>query len=81
MAVHSHRVEAGDVRLPSHAEWLDEFRSEVLAFPYGRHDDQVDALAQLLAWLESQANNLPLIGAGPMIFSDGVWRGGIKFGE
>ena len=40
---------AGSVRVPRRAGWLDEFAAELLAFP-GRHDDQVDALAQGLAW-------------------------------
>jgi len=39
----------GSVRLPRRASWLEEFTAEVLSFP-GRHDDQVDALAQGLAW-------------------------------
>jgi predicted phage terminase large subunit-like protein len=39
----------GSVRLPRHAPWLEEFTAELLAFP-GRHDDQVDALTQGLAW-------------------------------
>jgi predicted phage terminase large subunit-like protein len=39
----------GSIRLPRRAGWLDEFVAELLAFP-GRHDDQVDALAQGLAW-------------------------------
>jgi len=39
----------GSVRLPRRARWLEEFTAELLAFP-GRHDDQVDALAQGLAW-------------------------------
>jgi hypothetical protein len=29
--------------------WVEEFTAELLAFP-GRHDDQVDALTQGLAW-------------------------------
>ena len=29
---------------------IDDFRSEVLAFPNGAHDDQVDALSQLINW-------------------------------
>ena len=41
--------EGGSVRLPRSAPWLDEFTAELLAFP-GRHDDQVDALVQGLAW-------------------------------
>ena len=39
----------GSVRFPRHAGWLEEFTAELLAFP-GRHDDQVDALTQGLAW-------------------------------
>ncbi|MGB8125610.1 MAG: hypothetical protein WCF50_18130, partial [Pseudolabrys sp.] len=38
----------GSVRFPRRAGWLEEF-TELLAFP-GRHDDQVDALTQGLAW-------------------------------
>jgi predicted phage terminase large subunit-like protein len=39
----------GSVRLPQRAGWLEEFVAELLAFP-DRHDDQVDALTQGLAW-------------------------------
>lgn len=39
----------GGIRLPRHGAWLEEFIAELLAFP-GRHDDQVDALVQALAW-------------------------------
>ena len=30
--------------VPADAPWLSDLRSELLAFPTGRHDDQVDAL-------------------------------------
>jgi predicted phage terminase large subunit-like protein len=43
----------GSVRLPRRAGWLEEFIAELLAFP-GRHDDQVDALTQGLAWGRQQ---------------------------
>ncbi len=43
----------GSVRLSRNAEWLEEFIAELLAFP-GRHDDQVDALTQGLAWGRSR---------------------------
>lgn len=43
-------LEAGHVLLPRSAPWLADFLAEVLAFPNGRHDDQVDALSQFLAW-------------------------------
>jgi len=41
--------EAGSILLPQRAAWLEGFVAELLAFP-GRHDDQVDALIQALAW-------------------------------
>lgn len=40
---------AGSILLPFRAAWLEDFVAELLAFP-GRHDDQVDALTQGLAW-------------------------------
>jgi predicted phage terminase large subunit-like protein len=43
----------GSVRFPRRAAWLEEFTAELLAFP-GRHDDQVDALTQGLAWGRQQ---------------------------
>jgi predicted phage terminase large subunit-like protein len=39
----------GSVRFPKRAAWLEDCTAELLAFP-GRHDDQVDALTQGLAW-------------------------------
>lgn len=50
MHAHTATLEAGKVALPQSAPWLDAFRTEVLAFPYGKHDDQVDALSQLMTW-------------------------------
>ena len=44
MARHQGRFEAGRVLLPKEAPWLAELESELLAFPNGRYDDQVDAL-------------------------------------
>ena len=41
--------EGGSVPLPKEAPWLEEFVAELLSFP-GRHDNQVGALAQGLAW-------------------------------
>jgi phage terminase large subunit-like protein len=43
--------------MPRSAEWLEEFRLELLQFPRGRHDDQVDSLSQFLAWLERRNRN------------------------
>jgi predicted phage terminase large subunit-like protein len=30
--------------VPTHAHWYSDFRAELLSFPAGKHDDQVDAL-------------------------------------
>jgi len=39
------RMEAGQVFLPDSAPWVDTFVAELLAFPHGVHEDQVDCLA------------------------------------
>ena len=44
------KIEAGHVLLPAAAPWLDAFRRELLQFPHGRHDDQVDSVSQYLAY-------------------------------
>ncbi|WP_290846101.1 phage terminase large subunit [Henriciella sp.] len=54
LSVYSGRIEAGDVHLPRKAPWLDAFLHEMAAFPNGKHDDQVDALSQLLQWLSRE---------------------------
>jgi predicted phage terminase large subunit-like protein len=41
--------EGGSVLFPEKAPWLEDLEHELLAFP-GRHDDQVDALIQGLAY-------------------------------
>jgi predicted phage terminase large subunit-like protein len=51
----------GSVRLPQRAGWLDEFVTELLAFP-SRYDDQVDALTQGLAWGRQQRSRRIVIG-------------------
>lgn len=49
----SSMVEAGQLLLPVDAHWKEKFLHELLAFPNSRHDDQVDALSQLLDWVRS----------------------------
>jgi predicted phage terminase large subunit-like protein len=39
------RMEAGQIYFPDGAEWLGEFEHELLSFPHGAHDDQVDVLS------------------------------------
>lgn len=63
-------VEAHQVFLPEGAAWIDEFTSEAAAFPKGAHDDQVDALTQLLAYsVRPNANPRP---QAPMAFTPGT---------
>jgi len=49
MEAQSAKIEAGHVHVVN-AAWLDTFLLELLAFPRGRHDDQVDSVSQFLNW-------------------------------
>ncbi len=66
MSSQSHQIQAGQVILPESAPWLDEFKTEIMAFPNGRFDDQVDSLSQFLCWAEHnkrfRARSVPHIG-------------------
>ena len=48
MNAHTAKIEAGYVHIPHRASWFDELRKEIMAFPAGKYDDQVDALSQAL---------------------------------
>ena len=50
MHAESPTIENGFVLLPESAPWLADYLAEFLAFPKGRHDDQVNSTAQALAW-------------------------------
>ncbi len=50
-------IEAGRLSLPHQASWLVAFEQEVLEFPHGKHDDQVDALTQYLDFLRKSSFN------------------------
>lgn len=72
-------IEAGQLLLPADASWLADFRSEVLTFPHGRFDDQVDALTQLMEWARrDMAFDTPIFGAPILITADddGIIRSG-----
>ncbi|QTH20103.1 phage terminase large subunit [Rhizorhabdus wittichii] len=45
------RLASGKYHLPVSAPWLADLRHELMAFPEGRHDDQVDALTQFLEFV------------------------------
>lgn len=50
----SARFESGQVYAPKEAPWLANWMEELLAFPNGRHDDQVDSTSQALDYLTSR---------------------------
>ena len=58
--------EAGRVFLPEHAPWLDDLLDELMMFPSGPHDDQVDSMTQALAYLQCRR--------GPMVITDELLR-------
>jgi predicted phage terminase large subunit-like protein len=41
------RLRQGKVYFPNYGDWVDNLVKEMLAFPLGKHDDQVDALAYI----------------------------------
>jgi predicted phage terminase large subunit-like protein len=44
------KLVSGCLVLPKSSPWLDDFMFEYVAFPAGKHDDQIDALSQFLNW-------------------------------
>lgn len=55
----SARFEAGQVHLPDETSWLGDYVKELLAFPNGGHDDQVDSTSQALWYLTSRNRVAP----------------------
>jgi len=45
-------IENGFVYLPATAHWLAEYRQELITFPKGQFDDQVDSTSQALDWIK-----------------------------
>ena len=44
-------IEAGLILLPADASWKEDYLFELMMFPAGKYDDQVDSTSQALAWL------------------------------
>jgi len=44
------RLYSGLARFPREAPWLEDVRREMMSFPNGRYDDQVDSISQFLAF-------------------------------
>ena len=66
----SPRIEAGQVHLPAEAHWLADFVTELLQFPYSRHDDQVDSVSQFLHWA-THPRSEPPVGVALPIYGGG----------
>ncbi len=54
------RMEAGSVYFRNHSHWLYDLENELLAFPNGKHDDQVDSLAYAATMIKPLTNSLPV---------------------
>ncbi len=76
-------VQAGRVFLPQKAHWLGDFTSELLGFPAASYDDQVDAFAQLLIWIQDKDKYRAPLNAGPeLVTGEGVvWTGDAYEGD
>jgi predicted phage terminase large subunit-like protein len=81
MSQHEARFEAGNIVLPKEAPWLADFEAELLTFPNGRNDDQVDALLLFLDWFQKRERYDHSLATtycgGPLfyIIEDGVLKG------
>ena len=62
-------IEQGRVFLPVAAPWLDDFKIELIQFPTGRHDDQIDSMSQFLGREEHKRLRGPGIEVVPMFGS------------
>jgi predicted phage terminase large subunit-like protein len=69
MARHQGRFEAGRILLPNEAAWLADFEGELLAFPSGRYDDQVDALLQFLDWYSANESYINPVLCAPILIT------------
>ena len=55
----SPKFEAHQVVLPREAGWLATYAGEILAFPFGRYDDQVDSTSQALRYISGKMPRSP----------------------
>lgn len=78
------RMAMDGLRLPASAPWRADFDAELLSFPAGKHDDQVDALGligQILDLMAIPTKNEPappprslVIGGESTVTMDDLWR-------
>lgn len=72
------RMRRGSVKIPTDAPWFEVFKKELLEFPGGRFDDQVDAFAYLGQLLEEMAGPASLAPPPKASWKDKLRVGGSR---
>jgi len=62
-------IQSGRLFLPDQAHWLGDLMGELLGFPGAAFDDQVDAITQLLLWVQDKDRYRLPVNAGPIEMS------------
>jgi predicted phage terminase large subunit-like protein len=50
-------IKNGFVHIPQNAPWLPDYSHELIMFPKGKHDDQVDSTIQALQWFSQKLSD------------------------
>lgn len=66
-------MEAGRVWLPENAPWLSEYIDELMTFPVGKHDDQVDVTAYACIELARRSVSPRRVHREPVTAADRMW--------
>lgn len=64
MSAQSPVIESGSLLLPRSAPWLEAYLAELVAFPTGKNDDQVDSTSQALNWGDPAQPRCGVLGKG-----------------
>jgi predicted phage terminase large subunit-like protein len=51
--------ENGRILIPSSGTWLQDLKSELIAFPNSRHDDMVDSISQFIDVMKFRRKETP----------------------
>lgn len=55
LATQTVRFEQGEFQFPAQAPFMDELKREMVMFGHSKHDDQVDSIAQFVAWARASS--------------------------
>ena len=47
-------LEAGNLLIAKNQDWVEELEVELVSFPAGKHDDQIDSISQFINWFNLQ---------------------------